>query len=134
MAKYRDWELFDELPEGWVIDEITGSPLSGYDFITNGKSMLNGQKRALLKYHRPTEQIVIVEKEKVEKQEKQEKIGPTQIIDEKYVKTVNDLARKKFEEKLLLDIRTDLIVCEIEGWGKKEYIKELKNLITGIKI
>jgi hypothetical protein len=38
----------DTLPDGWVIDRTAGSPLSGYVFITNGKSVLNGQQRALL--------------------------------------------------------------------------------------
>ena len=49
MKKYKDWDLVDELPEGWKIDKTAGSPLNGYEFITNGKSVLNGQKRALLK-------------------------------------------------------------------------------------
>ena len=49
-------------------------------------------------------------------------------------KSVNCLARKKFEEKMLNDILVDLMVCEIEGWDKTEYIKELKNLINGIKV
>ena len=49
-------------------------------------------------------------------------------------KTVNNLARKKFQEQLLKEIKFDLIVCEIEGWDKKEYIKELKKLINSIDI
>jgi len=48
VSKYRDWLLMDTLPDGWVIDRTAGSPLSGYVFITNGKSVLNGQQRALL--------------------------------------------------------------------------------------
>ena len=54
------------------------------------------------------------------------------IIDKQTAKTANELARKKFEEKLLQDIRADLIICEIEGWDKAEYIKELKGLINSI--
>ena len=49
MKRYKYWDLLDELPEGWKIDKTVGSPLTGYEFITNGKSVLNGQKRALLK-------------------------------------------------------------------------------------
>lgn len=49
MNKYRDWEILDELPQGWVIDKTVGSPAPKTVFITNGKSVLNGQKRALLK-------------------------------------------------------------------------------------
>ena len=49
MKNYKGWDLLDELPEGWKIYKTAGSPLNGYEFITNGKSVLNGQKRALLK-------------------------------------------------------------------------------------
>jgi len=48
MNKYKDWELLQSLPDGWRIDKTAGSPLCGYEFCTNGKSLLNGQKRALL--------------------------------------------------------------------------------------
>ena len=47
--KYRDWDILETLPEGWVIDKYAGSPAPNTVFITNGKSVLNGQKRALLK-------------------------------------------------------------------------------------
>ena len=49
MMKYKDWPIVDVMPEGWVIDKTAGSPLSGHNFITNGKSVLNGQMRALLR-------------------------------------------------------------------------------------
>ena len=48
MKTYRDWPLLETLPNGWTIDGSAGSPLAGYAFVTNGKSVLNGQKRALL--------------------------------------------------------------------------------------
>ena len=48
-SKYRDWDILEYLPEGWVIDKTAGSPAPNTVFITNGKSVLNGQKRALLK-------------------------------------------------------------------------------------
>jgi hypothetical protein len=37
------------LPEGWIIDKYCGSPLYGFVFCTNGKSILNGGKRALVR-------------------------------------------------------------------------------------
>ena len=49
MEKYKYWEILKEMPEGWKIDKTSGSPLHGHEFVTNGKSPLNGQKRALLK-------------------------------------------------------------------------------------
>ena len=49
MSKYKWWEILETMPDGWTIDKTTGSPLCGHEFITNGKSVLNNQKRALLK-------------------------------------------------------------------------------------
>lgn len=42
---------------------------------------------------------------------------------------LNQLAREQMKLKLLNDIRVDLEICEIEGWDKTEYIRELKELI-----
>ena len=47
--KYKSWDLLDEMPVDWKIDKTVGSPLFRYEFITNGNSVLNNQKRALLK-------------------------------------------------------------------------------------
>lgn len=52
MKKYKDWDLLEHLPEGWKIDKTAGSPVYRYEFCTNGKSVLNGQKRALVKVAR----------------------------------------------------------------------------------
>ena len=50
MEKYRYWNILETLPDGWVIDNTTGSPAPYTVFITNGKSVLSGkQERALLK-------------------------------------------------------------------------------------
>jgi len=49
-------------------------------------------------------------------------------------KLVNTLARKRFEEQVLKDIQFDIMVCEIEGWDKTEYIKELQNLLNSLNI
>ena len=49
IIKYRDWDILETLPEGWVMDKYCGSPLHGFVFCTNGKSILNGGKRALVR-------------------------------------------------------------------------------------
>lgn len=130
MNKYKDWEVYEVLPIGWKIDTSCGSPLHGFDFCTNGKSILNGGKRALVRSTRKgTPRIEFIETKSklkiVEKTEHKEGfIYPS--------KTVNNLARLKFKEQLLKEIMFDLMVCEIENWDKKEYINELKKLINGI--
>ena len=137
IAKYKEWELYNILPLGWKIDLTCGSPLFGYDFCTDGKSILNGGKRALVKSIRNgIEEAKFIDK----KEENSDKIKEEPIKEEQkkqFVfpsKTVNNLARKKFQEQLLKEIKFDLIVCEIEGWDKNEYIKELKKLINSIDI
>lgn len=40
------------------------------------------------------------------------------------------LARLKMIVKLEADINADMMVCEIEGWNKREYIKQLQDLIN----
>ena len=38
------------------------------------------------------------------------------------------------KEELLKDIRVDLMICEMEGWDKKEYIRELQNLLNSFDL
>ena len=130
MNKYKYWEVYEVLPIGWKIDNSCGSPLHGFDFCTNGKSILNGGKRALVRsIKKGTPRIEFIEP-----------IKPTKIVEkieqkEDFIypaKTVNNLARLKFKEQLLKEIMFDLMVCEIENWDKKEYINELKKLLNGI--
>lgn len=128
-STFRDWEVYEVLPFGWKIDSSCGSPLHGYDFCINGKSILNGGKRALVRSIRkgtPNIQFTEPKKEpKVESIEaKEDFIFPA--------KNVNDLARLKFKEQILKEIRFDLMVCEIEKWDKKEYINEIKKLLNSI--
>ena len=40
------------------------------------------------------------------------------------------LARLKMIVKLEADIEADMMVCEIEGWNKREYIKQLQDLVN----
>lgn len=44
---------------------------------------------------------------------------------------LNRLAREQTKLKLLADIRTDLIVCELEGWDQQAYLRDLHQLIAG---
>ena len=59
------------------------------------------------------------------------KVGSAVIIDTNCAPSLNRLAREQMKLKLMQDIRTDLIVCEIEGWDKMKYLNELKELIDG---
>jgi hypothetical protein len=133
--KYKDWDILNELPEGWIIDKTVGSPCANTLFITNGKSVLNGQKRALLKINKETIDYKEKDTETNLLKSIQAKNDKNKIHDKDYTypaKTVNDLARLKFKEHLLKDIVIDLTICDIEGWDKKEYINELKKLINEI--
>lgn len=49
-------------------------------------------------------------------------------------KTLNDLARHKMILRLYQDILIDLTICDIEGWDKKEYIRQLQELINSFKV
>ena len=127
---YRSWAILDEIPEGWVVDKTAGSPVARSVFITNGKSPISGQqKRALLKV-KPT--IRKKDKPVLDSKSDNHKINE---LEKEYVfpaKSVNELARARFKEQLLKDIMFDMMVCEIEGWDKLDYINELKSLINSI--
>lgn len=45
----------------------------------------------------------------------------------------NRLAREKMKLRLLADIRMDLMVCEMEGWDKLEYLDELLALVRELR-
>jgi hypothetical protein len=130
-SKYRDWDILDEIPNGWSIDNTAGSPAPNTVFITNGKSVLSGQqKRALLRV-KAKRDINISKNEIVKNDIIVKKIDNN----EPYIfpsKTVNDLARLKFKEQILKEIMFDFMVCEIENWDKKEYIKELQKMLNQI--
>ena len=129
---FKGWNVYEVLPNGWKLDNSCGSPLHGHEFCTNGISILNGGKKALVRcIRKETPYIQFVEPVKEtqpisEVEQKQNYTFPA--------KTANVLARKKFEEHLLKEIMFDLMVCEIEGWDKTEYVRELKNLINSIDI
>ena len=58
------------------------------------------------------------------------KVDSAVITDTNCAPSLNRLAREQMKLKLLADIRMDLIVCEIEGWDKMEYINELNELVN----
>ena len=45
----------------------------------------------------------------------------------------NRLAREKMKLRLLADIRMDLMVCELEGWSKLEYLDEPLALVQELR-
>lgn len=47
-------------------------------------------------------------------------------------KLLNRVAREQMKRRLLADVLVDLQICEIEGWDKMEYVKELFELMKGI--
>ncbi len=134
---YKGWPILDTLPEGWKIDKKTGSPVAGCEFITDGKSPLYGQKRALLRVRQPQAEMFAGDATRIEF--KTEESGtstrrnkPWQHFDAPCARTVNELAREKFKQRLLNDILCDLMICEIEGWCKLEYINQMKELICSM--
>lgn len=122
---YKDWILFETLPKGWKVDKTVGSPLAGYVFCTNGKSVLRGQQRGLVKVATNYEP-----KEYEPDFSRYKKAAKPKQLTSSDRKKVNELARKRFQEKILMDIRADLMVCDLEGWDKMEYITELQSLLN----
>lgn len=51
-------------------------------------------------------------------------------MDDNVSKALNRLARQQMIERLYRDILIDMAVCEIEGWDKMEYIKDLQEVIN----
>ena len=47
---------------------------------------------------------------------------------------LNRLAREQMKERIYRDILIDLIICEIEGWDKREYIRQLQEMLNSIKV
>lgn len=131
MNNYKDYPLYDFLPEGYRMDKTCGSPLHGYEFAVNA-SPLKGGKRILVRVLQPQKRLFSdappVPPNKKDENVKNEPV----VIDAVYVKTVNELARSKFKQRLLNDILCDLMICEIEGWCKVEYINEIRKLISKI--
>lgn len=54
------------------------------------------------------------------------------IPDKETARKLNELSRHKMMERLYRDILMDLMICDIEGWDKKEYINQLKTVVNSI--
>lgn len=128
--KYKDWELYDHLPEGWRMATSCGSPLTGYAFCVCG-SLLTGRKMALVRVEKPTQpEQTRPYLPKSEPPPPISEVSPQPFP----ALTVQTLARKKFQQVLLQEIQLDLVICQIESWDKTVYIKELQDLINSIKV
>ena len=125
------WDILENLPKDWIIDNTAGSPIKNTVFITNGKSVFNGQERALL---RVKSEIKETQAHTETKPNKEKEVIKSVNVIEFPAKKVNELARKRFLEQILKEIMFDLTVCEIEGWDKKEYIKEIRKLINSFDL
>lgn len=123
---------YDDMPEGWRIDTSWGSPEHGWTPICNGKSMLNGGKKGLLRRKPEPLKIEISHTVLVPVSEPSPNLKITKEESKQAAKVMNKLAREKFKEKLLQEILFDLSVCKIEGWPIKQYAKELKQLIDSV--
>ena len=128
METYNGWDIYTDIPEGWWIDKSAGAPIGSHVFIVNG-SPLKGGKRALLKLtNRAPIELNYAQSEvsraAKKANEKMHKDAPM---------AMNRLARAKMKEKLLKDIRADLIICELEGWDRREYLNDLIELINHFK-
>lgn len=42
------------------------------------------------------------------------------------------VAREEMKRKIYADILTDMMICEIEGWDRLEYIKELQDMFNSL--
>lgn len=51
--------------------------------------------------------------------------------DERY--TLQKVCRRQMRCKLLVDIQTDMAVCQLEGWDQMEYVRELQDLLNSFK-
>ena len=139
LKQFKYWDVLEDLPEGWVIDKYCGSPLHGFDFCTNGKSILNGGKRALVRVKPKMKEAQIhtetpIETKPITEIHKEKEVVESADTLDFPAQKVNILARKKMINKLLNDIRVDLMVCEIEKWDKTEYINELQDVINSFKL
>lgn len=58
MKTNKEWVIYEKLPEGFSIEISSESPPHGYVFISDGKSVLSGGVRALMKLEPKNARIV----------------------------------------------------------------------------
>jgi hypothetical protein len=135
------WDIYDSLPDGWRVDPSkTGSPIHDCVFITSGKSVFDGGKRALLKVDKkPPKQLPSKSSELPDQPlivrdcfKQDQKPLPSADDLAQYPMVINRLAREKFKQKLLQELVFDFKVCQLEGWSCFEYPYSLKVLIDEV--
>ena len=47
-------------------------------------------------------------------------------------KALNDLARHQLIVRILQEIEFDLMICEIEGWDKRKFIRQIQSAVDTI--
>lgn len=47
-------------------------------------------------------------------------------------KALNDLARHQLIVRILQEIEFDLMICEIEGWDKRKFIRQIQSAVDKI--
>lgn len=135
-----EWDVYDQLPEGWHIVSDCAPHMSGLVFIRpkdylkagakSGRISLLREQPASPVQPKPVQQPEPVQPETLPVQQPPQ--PPTASTAPYPAKSVNDLARLKFKQKMLLEIQFDLMVCEVEGWDKRAYINELRRLLNSI--
>lgn len=125
-----NWKKLDQLPDGWHIDKTCGSPSAGYSFATNGRSVLNGGLRALVR--QAATQVPDVDYAQFMPKTVQNPVQNNVQVTVEARRAMNDLARAKFKEMFLKDLTMDLMICKIEGWDAAEYIAEIHALVDNV--
>lgn len=126
-----NWPKLDTLPEGWKLDKTCGSPCHGYEFATNGKSVLNGQQRALVRVNiEPSRTAQAAHEPPKPAAPRPARTDKPEAQDPEVPAALNKLARAKMMERLLRDVRVDIQVCELEGWDVTEYLNDIRQLLN----
>lgn len=47
-------------------------------------------------------------------------------------KAFNRYAREQMKVRILTDVKADMMVCEINGWDKLEYLNELSEMLSDL--
>lgn len=132
LLKIQPMQKFNEMPRGWKLDTTWGSPEHGWTPICNGKSMLNGGEKGLLRYVKKEviQNIPVLKNPIVSIVEHERNDTKVESKDVSYV--LQKLARAKFKQALLQEILFDLTVCQIERWPIRPYINELKHIVDSV--
>ena len=53
-------------------------------------------------------------------------------LDAETRRTMQRVSREEMKLRIYADILADMMVCDIEGWDKMEYIRELQNMLNNL--